>query len=64
MQQAVLLLINISTIANHQQTLTGLHLQAQQQLQALAISLQEQLLISMQLRLLMLMAKLLQSISQ
>ena len=64
MQQVVLLLISIDIIASQRAAQNIQHLQAQQQLQALAISLQEQLLISMQLRLLMLMAKLLQSISQ
>ena len=64
MQQVVLLLISIDIIASQRAAQNIQRLQAQQQLQALAISLQEQLLISMQLRLLMLRAKLLQSISQ
>ena len=61
MQQVVLLLISIDIIASQRAAQNIQHLQAQQQLQALAISLQEQLLISMQLRLLTLMVKQLQS---
>ena len=61
MQQVVLLLISIDIIASQRAAQNIQHLQAQQQLQALAISLQEQLLISMQLRLLTLRVKQLQS---
>ena len=61
MQQVVLLLISIDIIASQRAAQNIQRLQAQQQLQALAISLQEQLLISMQLRLLTLRVKQLQS---